>query len=223
MDCRILCFIFLLLIIILIILSIKINWCGTHNPKYRLIDSFKNQIIKYSHRLKIRDLNTDVCYENLSIIHKAFSKSGIPFWLSEGTALGFFRENRILPWDDDVDIAFREKYVNKFIKEIIPFLEEKGFVVSEIYENKNLRFFALVRKNEKVDIDIIREDPNKGCMAANYGKKGCGQLFPYLKDFKKINIRGKIYNLPKIGYIKKLYGDTWNTKIVDFKNRKNFK
>ena len=31
--------------------------------------------------------------------------ASIPYWLEGGTLLGIIRENRLLPWDNDMDIS----------------------------------------------------------------------------------------------------------------------
>ena len=84
-----------------------------------------------------------------------------------------------------------------------------------------MRFISLIRKREKVDIDIT--GPNHNCMAANYGQYSCKQLIPLLDSFNRIKIRGRIYNLPKLEYIKKLYDESWNVPMRNDKGRNNFK
>lgn len=216
------------IIIILVIIALfciicipKYYWGGKSMPDYCFVDSFKNWNIKLGHRFKIKKLDVDVCYENLAIFHDIMEDLKIPFWLSEGTALGFFRDKEIIPWDDDVDVGLMDSYKDRFINEAIPMLKKEGFNVAEARVRKKLRFIALNRKNEKIDVDITGKGYH--CIAADYGKYKCDQLLPYLKSFKTIKIKGRNYNLPKLGYIKKLYGEKWNTPVRDFKDRKNFK
>ena len=215
-------FIFIILVFILIVFTIILfseqHWEGFDYPARSVYNKLKikeiNDKIKNEHIHGIKKLNIEVCHENLALIHEAFKKYNIPFWLSEGTALGFFRDNKIIPWDDDVDIGFKIKYLKNFSKKILPYLISSGFIVSEIYRKASRNFVSLIRKNEKIDIDIIRENKGYGCTSLMHKKvKNCDSLLPHLNDFTEIKIRGKIYNLPKIGYIKELYGNKWNIPI----------
>lgn len=42
-------------------------------------------------------------------------QAGIRYVLEAGTLLGIIRENRLLPWDNDVDITITEKYERKLL------------------------------------------------------------------------------------------------------------
>lgn len=206
------------IVLCLIIFFGEFCWYGNTYPTCRLYDMFNNMIIKNNHVKEITPLNKEVCYENLSIIHKVFKKFNVPFWLSEGTALGFFREKDFIQWDDDVDIGVNYSHYNVFINDIFPSLKKRGFRLAEVKDNDRYVFFVLLRGNEKVDIDFIRfQEPFKGCMTYNYGKNPCGPIHKHLKSFSKITIKGKEYNLPKMGYITKLYGQTWKEPIKNFK------
>lgn len=225
-----LCFIILFIIILFIITLFCIvflgefHWYGNKYPACRTYDMMMNIIIKTNHIKGTTPLNKNICYENLSIIHDVFKKFNVPFWLSEGTALGFFRENDFISWDDDVDIGVSYSYYNVFINDIFPVLKRKGFMLAEVKDNSRYIFFVLLRGGEKVDVDFVRfQEPDKGCMASNYGRKPCGPLHKHLKNFSKITIKGKDYNLPKLGYITMLYGKTWNKPLKNFKIRENFK
>jgi len=43
-------------------------------------------------------------------------KKKIPYVLEGGTLLGIIRENRLLPWDNDVDITITDDYLEQFLK-----------------------------------------------------------------------------------------------------------
>ena len=53
----------------------------------------------------------------LSIIFKVFEKYGIGYVLDSGSALGAERNQGIIPWDDDLDIAILEDYEPVLLKE----------------------------------------------------------------------------------------------------------
>lgn len=41
----------------------------------------------------------------LKEVKKAFDAYNIPFWLEGGTLLGAIRDGKVIPWDDDIDLA----------------------------------------------------------------------------------------------------------------------
>ncbi len=43
-------------------------------------------------------------------------KNDIPYTLEGGTLLGIIRENRLLPWDNDMDLTISDQYLDKLIK-----------------------------------------------------------------------------------------------------------
>ena len=41
------------------------------------------------------------------------NKNKIDYWICHGTLLGIVRDNKLIPWDNDVDIAFFENKIDK--------------------------------------------------------------------------------------------------------------
>ena len=194
-----------LLLFILILFVIPIQTNPTHN----LLNLLRNVLIKSSHKYGIRKLNIKTCEENLLLFNKIMNKHSIFYWLSEGTALGVIRENRILPWDDDVDVSFNYEYRDIFIKQALPSLLLNGFVVAEVRYGGN--FIVLIRKNEKIDIDIVQKNGN--CTAlrtinTNYNNE-CNNLIPYLKGIHPVTFLNTNFNVPGVEYLEYLYGKTW--------------
>ena len=189
---------------------VPLPWSGTDYPRFELFRDVENYMIKNIHTKLHVPLNKNICYENLSLVHDILQKHDIFFWLSEGTALGFRRNNDFIDWDDDVDIAIWEKDKDKLCT-IIKEFKKEGFS----YAGKGISVFGinvplkLHRKGEKIDIDIT--GMNTFCVAN--GKSDASELLNCLYDFDKIDIQGKIYNIPKEKYLVKLYGDNWMTPI----------
>ena len=205
----------LVIVVVIIIccsflLFLDIPWGGFSYDSYKWIDNIKNKNIKNGHKNGL-PLDKEICHENLSLIHEVLSKNNIMFWLSEGTALGFIRDGDFISHDDDVDIALFSRDKEKFWKSMKE-IKQKGFTVVEVSDNGT--FICLIRKNEKIDIDITGEGLK--CTSTN-GKK-CEIILPYLKSFNTINIRGKSYNLPKQDYLEFIYGPTWKIPLKE----KNF-
>ena len=182
------------------------------NPPHNLFNKFINFFIKLSHKRGIRKLNTKVCEENLLLFNKIMNENGIFYWLSEGTALGAIRENRILPWDDDVDVSFYYNYRDIFIKKALPLLRKNGFMISDVTNKGN--FIVLIRKNEKVDIDIVQKGHK--CTAPRTKNTGyntsCDDLLPYL-NIKPITFLNTTFLVPGIEYLQYLYGKDWNIPV----------
>jgi hypothetical protein len=201
--------IYYVFIFLFLILFTKIYWIK-NSPPFGLYRLCYNCILKY--KTKYTSLNKKVCYENISILHDVLTKHNIFFWLSEGTALGFRRNNDFISHDDDVDISIYEKDLDKFL-DIIPELQKHGFN----YNGKchNMPYF-LSRKGMIIDVDVVGD--NLYC-TANYSP--CKELKPYVQKFNKIKIRGKIFNIPTDKYFRKLYGDTWRISIRGKKPNKN--
>jgi len=44
-------------------------------------------------------------YNGMEIVDKVLEKENIPYFVICGTLLGIARNNDIIPWDDDIDIA----------------------------------------------------------------------------------------------------------------------
>ena len=66
--------------------------------------------LKLTGKLEItaRKMLKDIC--------KILDDNEIPYIVDNGTLLGIIRENRLLPWDNDVDIAVNQIYLDKLIK-----------------------------------------------------------------------------------------------------------
>lgn len=66
--------------------------------------------------------------EMLRVVTNVLESAGVRYWLDGGTLLGIIREQRLLPWDTDMDIAIDSKGVPAMIA-CIPELRGRGFRV----------------------------------------------------------------------------------------------
>lgn len=73
----------------------------------------------------------------LITVTQILNKHNIPYWLEGGTLLGIVRENRLLPWDNDVDISLRKTDEKKLLK-ILYKLWFRGYRVSVKYYEKSV-------------------------------------------------------------------------------------
>lgn len=66
----------------------------------------------------------------LKEIKVILDREKIPFWLEAGTLLGAIRENRILPWDTDIDLGgLKKDFPDRIKKRLTKEFEKKGFIV----------------------------------------------------------------------------------------------
>lgn len=73
----------------------------------------------------------------LEEVHDAFEKSGLHYYMVDGTLLGAVREGGFIPWDDDIDIAMPRPDYERLIRtreKVLPnHLEFVSFETDETY------------------------------------------------------------------------------------------
>ena len=62
----------------------------------------------------------------LRLIASFFNNREIDYWLEAGTALGVYRDKKILPWDHDIDIGVWYNSFNDF-SDIETYFNKSGF------------------------------------------------------------------------------------------------
>lgn len=60
--------------------------------------------------------NKDIAERMLERVAKIFDDCNIDYWLEGGTLLGIRRENRLLPWDNDIDVSMMVVQYSKLEK-----------------------------------------------------------------------------------------------------------
>jgi len=161
--------------------------------------------------------------EDISII---LNKHNIEFWLESGTLLGIVREGRLLPWDNDIDIAISEHSIEALLK-VLPQISNAGYRVrvrrfkqdSEPFKkgvartikirNKKLFFF----KGE-VSFDIyvkFKKDKKYFYQCGTKKKSTDAKFFENLEEIEFNKIKYKVPNNYK-AYLTNKYG---NWEIVD--------
>ena len=77
--------------------------------------------------------------------------NSINYWICHGTLLGIVRENRILPWDNDIDIGVWAHEVSK--NDIIKIFKSLGFSI-EPTNDKDQSIHFIKNDKDKVDINF---------------------------------------------------------------------
>lgn len=179
--------------------------------------------------------NLAISLKMLDDVTSVLESAGIPYWLEGGTLLGIVREQRLLPWDNDMDLSMDKQYQGRVLRQLWR-LVLKGYRVTVKYYRQDVGPF---RKGE-VRIIKIRN-------YASFLKKGDAVLDVFLKrrvdddffwtvgdkkpvlkssparfgtDLSTVAFNGKDYSIPADydGYLSFRYGD-WNkpVKTWDFK------
>jgi len=60
--------------------------------------------------------NGELALTMLKKVTNILDDNNIDYWLEGGTLLGVIRENRLLPWDNDLDISMKEEELSKLKK-----------------------------------------------------------------------------------------------------------
>lgn len=141
-------------------------------------------------------INKEKCYQIIKDVDECMRKHNIFYYMSEGTALGLYRDGDLVEWDDDVDFGIFEKDYEKFKNLFVPDIDKKGYM----YNN-----FGLIGRQHLVDFEFVAKD--KKCISK--WDRPCNELIPHLKKFRKIKWRGLELNVPEESYYVYLYGKDW--------------
>lgn len=165
--------------------------------------------------------------ENIAVV---FNSCCIEYWIEGGTLLGIRRENRLLPWDNDIDFSVKSTQLEKLIP-FIAALKKTGYRVkirrfteTNSYFKKNdlrmikireKRFFGLIKGEICADIFIkypIQE--NHYWEIANKTKFVPSK---YYENFTTIYFKGFGFSSPLLtdDYLSYRYGN-WQTQVKDW-------
>ncbi|MCK5147136.1 LicD family protein [bacterium] len=175
---------------------------------------------------------------SLKILHDVttvLDKASIPYWLEGGTLLGVIREQRLLPWDNDMDISLDKKYQWKLLG-ILWKLVWKGYRVTVKYYQQSIypfkkrevriikirNYAAPFRKGDAVlDIFLKRNVDDQFYWTVgdkNQVLKSSPATFG--NELGIVEFNGKHYSIPADfdAYLTFRYGD-WNKQVKtwDFK------
>lgn len=156
----------------------------------------------------------------------------IPYMLDYGTLLGIIRENRLLPWDTDMDLSMSRRHLDVFLKnkkklwkmgyrvrvrrydkDVGPF--KKGEVRVIKVQTRRLFFF---KEGNLMDIFVKKEMGDEQVYTVGvdpfYLKSVPAKFF---RNRRKYEFKGKTYSVPKdyVDYLSFVYGD-WKTPVKDW-------
>ena len=151
-------------------------------------------------------IDKDKCFTIMCEIDDLCKKHGVQYYFSEGTALGLYRSDDLIYWDDDIDIGMEESQYNIFVEKCIPELVNRGYYLLYNYIpaiNGNL--LSLLKNWQSIDVENVKV--GKKCIS-KMGKL-CDELLPHIQKLTKKQWRGRKFPVPEESYYVYLYGKDW--------------
>ncbi|KAM4612899.1 ribitol-5-phosphate transferase FKTN [Polymixia lowei] len=150
----------------------------------------------------------------LHLASRTLSGLGVPFWLSSGTCLGWYRQCSIIPYSRDVDLGifikdYRPDIVSAFQKAGLPLKHKFG----KVEDSLELSFQG---RDVKLDIFFFYEEGDimwNGGTQAKSGKK-FKYVFPRfsLCWSELAELRARV-PCETLDYVRANYGATWNIPV----------
>lgn len=189
----------------------------------------KNIVYASKNSMKMNDLpfeNKNILKKANLFIHKLSEVfAEIPHYFTFGTLLGIARDGRLIPWDDDIDLAIFADDVLKAKARLL----ENATVLSEIFDLKMYVRKYIDGKIASISIDCYEEKKklfnlNLDCMYidGNLVKQELNDTpIQYFRGYDQLQFEGSKIRVPKNyqGYLEYTYGD-WrvvkkNTSFAD--------
>jgi phosphorylcholine metabolism protein LicD len=173
----------------------------------------------------------------LEEITRLMEKSHLNYWLEGGTLLGIVRENRLLPWDNDLDLSIRSNELGTVMRLRLS-IWLKGYRIRvrrhpvadpplaagtvRLLKITTRRWFFL---NGDVRMDVFVKYKSDNEYLWTVGKKNrVKKSVParFYESLTTINFNGKTYQIPLDydGYLSYRYGD-WRTPVQEWNFRKD--
>ena len=175
--------------------------------------------------------NGEIALKMLKDVTNLLDDNNIEYWLEGGTLLGVIRENRLLPWDNDMDISVKEEEYSKLldiIKSLNYRVRFKEFEKDDDPFKKGIKRLVKVRNSKflffrgEVALDIFIKFKKDEEYFWQVGKKKKSVPSYYYQDMIKHDFDGKSYLVPKLyeEYLTCRYGD-WKTPVKEWNTFKD--
>jgi len=136
-------------------------------------------------------------------------RKGIEYWLEGGTLLGVIRENRLLPWDNDMDISLTEAYYDALL-DAVGEIRKLGYMVwfkeferDDAPFKKGIKRIIKIRNRKlhfirgEVALDIFIKFEQEGEYFWQVGQKKKSVPAHFYQHLKRHTFDGKSYLIPQ--------------------------
>lgn len=150
----------------------------------------------------------------LQLVVRTLAQLDVPFWISSGTCLGWFRQCGIISYSRDVDIGI---FITDFRRDIVTALTDAGLTLKHKFgkEDDSLEL-SFMSQHVKLDIFFFYEDGDivwNGGTQARSGRK-FKYVFPRFSlcwaELLELKVR---VPCPTLDYITANYGAAWNVPV----------
>ena len=148
--------------------------------------------------------------ETLKDVKRILDQLGVVFFLASGTCLGAIRENRFIPWDDEMDTACvigLHGFIEEMIDRVIDAFTENGYYV---HIDRTARSVGISVVKSSIRVDWTRFRIIGDSIVQYPAVKTPVRLFTQLKEFDFIGEKFLVPNPPE-EYLRIKYGPDWRT------------
>lgn len=188
-----------------------------------------------AYNITLEGKNKVIAERMLKNVATLFDRCKIDYWIEGGTLLGIKRENRLLPWDNDVDLSINHDQLGK-LDHFYSELKKAGYRVrtrsfdetSEFFTKGNIRmikirekrFFGLLKGAVCLDVFIKYQHGQNSYWEIDNKTKYVPSKFYH--SFKHISFKDFVYKIPALTeeYLTYRYGD-WQKQVKNWDTSKD--
>ena len=188
-----------------------------------------------AYNITLEGKNIVIAERMLKNVATIFNQCHIDYWIEGGTLLGIKRENRLLPWDNDVDMSINHDQLDK-LDHFCSELKKAGYRVrtrhfdetSEFFTKNNIRmiklrekrFFGLLKGAVCLDVFIKYQHGENSYWEIDDKTKFVPSKF--YRTFKHITFKDFDYKIPSLidEYLTYRYGD-WQKQVKNWDTSKD--
>tara|TARA_R110000868_G_scaffold175408_2_gene412446 strand:+ start:353 stop:937 length:585 start_codon:yes stop_codon:yes gene_type:complete len=188
-----------------------------------------------AYNITLEGKNIVIAERMLKNVATIFNQCHIDYWIEGGTLLGIKRENRLLPWDNDVDMSINHDQLDK-LDHFCSELKKAGYRVrtrhfdetSEFFTKDNIRmiklrekrYFGLLKGAVCLDVFIKYQHGENSYWEIDDKTKFVPSKF--YRTFKHITFKDFDYKIPSLidEYLTYRYGD-WQKQVKNWDTSKD--
>ncbi len=155
-------------------------------------------------------MDPDIATERLKDVKRILDECGIVFFLGSGTCLGAIRENRFIPWDDEMDAASiigLNGLTEDMIEPVLKVFEDNGYYT---HFRPSARFVSTSVVKDGIRADWTCHRIVGDSLYQYPGVRTPLRLFTDLKEIEFIGEKFLVPNPPE-EYLQAKYGPEWRT------------